>query len=96
METVEVFNEIDTNVIKVEQILKDFIKETHTMETLKNDLIESLESMASISEESAASTEQINASTEEQLSRVTEIGNAIDSLNIQISKLSDEMEKFKS
>jgi methyl-accepting chemotaxis protein len=63
---------------------------------LKNELIESLESMAAISEQSAASTEEINASTEEQLSRVTEIAEAIDSLNQDIVKLSNEMNKFNA
>lgn len=95
-ETVHVFDEIDTNVNMVENIINDFIRETSTMNVLKNDLIESLESMAAISEESAASTEEINASTEEQLSRVTEIGQAIESLNEDISRLSSEIHKFKA
>ena len=72
-----------------------FRSEVKHVDTLKVDLIASLESMAAISEESAASTEEINASTEEQLSRVTEIGHAIETLNEDIVNLSKEMLRFK-
>ncbi len=94
-ETVLVFDNIDGSVNNVGSIITVFIKETRQIETLKNDLIASLESMAAISEQSAASTEEINASTEEQYSRVTEIGQAIETLNEEISKLSVEMDRFK-
>lgn len=94
-ETVVVFDNIDGSVNNVGSIIHSFIAETRQIETLKNDLIGSLESMAAISEQSAASTEEINASTEEQYSRVTEIGHAIETLNKDISKLSDEMRRFK-
>ncbi|MDH8677404.1 methyl-accepting chemotaxis protein [Fusibacter bizertensis] len=94
-ETVVVFDNIDGSVNNVGSIIRVFIEETRQIETLKNDLIASLESMAAISEQSAASTEEINASTEEQYSRVTEIGQAIETLNEEISKLSDEMGRFK-
>lgn len=95
-ETVTVFENIDTRVVKVGLIIDDFLRETEKIENLKTELIVSLESMAAISEESAASTEEINASTEEQLSRVTEIGQAIDHLNEDIANLSVEMTKFKA
>jgi methyl-accepting chemotaxis protein len=75
-------------------VIAAFIDEARRIETLKNELITSLESMAAISEQSAASTEEINASTEEQLSRVTEIGHAIEILNEDIRKLSEEMGRF--
>jgi Methyl-accepting chemotaxis protein len=94
-ETVVVFDNIDGSVNNVGSIISVFIEETRQIETLKDDLISSLESMAAISEQSAASTEEINASTEEQYSRVTEIGQAIETLNEEISKLSDEMGRFK-
>ena len=95
-ETVTVFEDIDTRVVKVGMIIDDFLRETEKIERLKTELIVSLESMAAISQESAASTEEINASTEEQLSRVSEIGQAIDHLNEDITKLSVEMAKFKA
>ncbi len=95
-ETVTVFEDIDTRVVKVGMIIDDFLRETEKIDSLKNELIVSLESMAAISEESAASTEEINASTEEQLSRVSEIGQAIDHLNEDITNLSVEMTKFKA
>lgn len=95
-ETVAVFQNIDGSVSKVESIIDAFIDEAQTIEGLKNDLLESLESMAAISEESAASTEEINASTEEQLSRVSEIVQAIEHLNEDVANLSVEMTKFKA
>ena len=95
-ETVLVFENIGSSVHKVERIIDDFISETQKIDTLKSDLILSLESMAAISEESAASTQEINASTEEQLSRISEISQAIDSLNEDITGLSVEMTKFKA
>lgn len=93
-ETVLVFDNIDRSVTDVGTIIAAFIDEAKRIDTLKSDLITSLESMAAISEQSAASTEEINASTEEQLSRVTEIGHAIEMLNEDIRKLSAEMGKF--
>lgn len=93
-ETVLVFDNIDRSVTDVGAIIAAFIDEAKRIDTLKSDLITSLESMAAISEQSAASTEEINASTEEQLSRVTEIGHAIEMLNEDIRKLSAEMGKF--
>jgi len=95
-ETVTVFEDIDTRVVKVGMIIDEFLRETEKIESLKTELIVSLESMAAISQESAASTEEINASTEEQLSRVSEIGQAIDHLNEDIANLSVEMAKFKA
>ncbi|HAS74309.1 MAG TPA: hypothetical protein DCS67_09215, partial [Clostridiales bacterium UBA8960] len=93
-ETVLVFDNIDKSVTGVGIVIAAFIDEARRIETLKNELITSLESMAAISEQSAASTEEINASTEEQLSRVTEIGHAIEILNEDIRKLSEEMGRF--
>lgn len=93
-ETVVVFDKTVLSVNKVEDIIQEFISETKHIENLKNDLIESLESMAAISQESAASTEEINASTEEQLSRVTEIGQSIEVLNEDILKLAEETKRF--
>ncbi len=93
-ETVLVFDNIDKSVKDVGGIIAAFIDEAKRIDTLKADLITSLESMAAISEQSAASTEEINASTEEQLSRVTEIGHAIEVLNEDIRKLSSEMGRF--
>lgn len=95
-ETVTVFDGIDVNVSKVERIIGDFITETGKIENLKNELIVSLKSIAVISQDSASSTQEINASTEEQLSRVTQIGQAIEVLNEDILKLSDEMKRFEA
>ena len=95
-ETVDVFAQIDQSVVQVESIIEEFISETQKIDTLKSELIVSLESMAAISEQSAASTEEINASTEEQLSRVSEIAQAIDDLNEDVTNLSTEMTKFKA
>lgn len=94
-ETVAVFDDIDSSVNSVGRIINIFIEEAKRIESLKEELITSLESMAAISEESAASTEEINASTEEQLSRVTEISHAIELLNEDIGKLYDEMKRYK-
>ncbi|GAB6108042.1 methyl-accepting chemotaxis protein [Fusibacter bizertensis] len=95
-ETIDVFVQIDQSVVQVENIIEEFITETQKIDSLKSELVISLESMAAISEESAASTEEINASTEEQLSRVSEIAQAIDNLNEDVANLSVEMNKFKA
>jgi methyl-accepting chemotaxis protein len=94
-ETVSVFDDIEVNVNQVKSVVDRFVQEAQQIETMKNELLESLESMAAISQESAASTEEINASTEEQLARVSEIGEAIDQLNTDITRLSEEMGRFK-
>lgn len=94
METANIFDKIDQSVLSVQEMIEGFIYDAREIEGMKNDLLESLESMALISEESAASTEEINASTEEQLARITEIGQSIEQLNDEISQLSIEMSRF--
>lgn len=93
-ETIEVFDQSADNVSEVDAILSKFISETKTIEVLKNELIESLESMAAISQESAASTEEINASTEEQMARVMEISESISTLNTDINRIDEEIKRF--
>lgn len=95
-ETVKVFDEVDHNVQALESILTTFIDETGTIDTLKNELIISLESMAAVSEEAAASTEEISASSEEQYASITEIGQEMDELNREIAKIQEELRKLKA
>ena len=95
-ETVVVFDEVDQNVHALESILTTFIEETRTIDTLKNELIVSLESMAAVSEEAAASTEEISASSEEQYASITEIGEEMEALNKEISKIQTELSKLKA
>lgn len=95
-ETVVVFDEVDQNVHALESILTTFIDETRTIDTLKNELIVSLESMAAVSEEAAASTEEISASSEEQYASITEIGEEMEALNKEISKIQTELSKLKA
>lgn len=94
-ETIGVIDKMDLCVKDVETVIDTFVNETKQIEEIKEHLLESLHSMASISEESAAATEEITASTEEQLARITEISIAIDQLNEDILKLSEEMNSFK-
>lgn len=93
--SIQVFNQIEGNVSGVEEIMSVFVKEIRAIEALKDELVDSLQTMASISQTSAASTEEINASTEEQLSRITEITADIETLNEDMQKLSEKMKRFK-
>ncbi|HCW74864.1 MAG TPA: hypothetical protein DHM90_15055 [Clostridiaceae bacterium] len=95
-ETVKVFDEVDQNVHALESILTTFIDETRTIDTLKNELIVSLESMAAVSEEAAASTEEISASSQEQYASINEIGQEMDELNREIAKIQEELGKLKA
>lgn len=95
-ETVKVFDEVDQKVHALESILTTFIDETRTIDTLKNELIISLESMAAVSEEAAASTEEISASSEEQYASINEIGQEMDELNREIAKIQEELARLKA
>lgn len=92
---VNVFGKLKNNIKDVEETINSLFEEVNCVEHMKNELIEALESMASISEESAASTEEINASTEEQMARIIEISDSMDALNNEIDTLNKEMKFFK-
>ena len=93
-DTVEVFDLLQRKAHNVEQIVKKFLEETNLIQGMKDELIQSLESIAAISEQSAATTEEINASTDEQMTRILEIESSIGALYEDIEHLESEMRSF--
>lgn len=67
----------------------------NNVETLKSDVLEAIESIASIAEESAASTQEISASTEEQAASVSNVVESISRLNDSIVSLKASIAVFK-
>jgi len=65
------------------------------VDKINTEVLESIESIASIAQESAASTEEISASTEEQSASVQDVVSSIEKLNKMIDDLSDSVDIFK-
>lgn len=80
------------------QIMAEQLKYLHedieAVETMKSEVLESIEAIASIAEESAASTEEISASTEEQSASVQDVVSSIERLDEMIEGLSKSVEVF--
>ncbi|MDP4143647.1 MAG: methyl-accepting chemotaxis protein [Bacillota bacterium] len=86
--TVNSFNNIVLSSEEIFNLISVLNNELETIKKLKNDLLESMEKLASISEESAASTEEVSASTEEQAASVENIVKSMDEVQNIINDLS--------
>lgn len=66
-----------------------------SMVEIKNDILKSLEQLASIAEENAASTEEVSSSMEEQAASVEEIASSSNTLSELADNLQNMIKQFK-
>ena len=65
------------------------------MESIKEDIISSLESLSAIAEENSAATEEVSAAMEEQTASMQEIAGSSESLSHLAAELKQLVEKFR-
>lgn len=75
--------------------IHDLAKGIAKVDTSKSDVLNTIESIASIAQESAAATEEISASTEEQSASIQEVVSSIGHLNQMVQELKNSIDSFK-
>lgn len=65
------------------------------MEKMKNDILETMQSLSAIAEENSASTQQVTASMEEQTASIEEIARASEGLSAMAQDMQSIIRKFK-
>lgn len=91
--TVNSFNNIVISSEDIINIINTLNSELEVIKNLKDNLLESIEKLASISEESGAATEEVSASTEEQVTSVeiiTKAMNEVQDIILNLSKILDK------
>jgi methyl-accepting chemotaxis protein len=86
----------------IAQAMKDAIKAVERlnasgeeMESMKNEILDTLQNLSAIAEENSASTQQATASMEEQSASMEEIAGASESLSNLAQNLQSVIMKFK-
>ncbi|WP_353096454.1 methyl-accepting chemotaxis protein [Tissierella praeacuta] len=100
-QTQSVFNSKDKYML-IYEAMKNADKEIEElnasgieMDTMKNDILDTLQSLSAIAQENSASTEEVTASIEEQVASLEEIGNGSESLSELAQELQSIVTKFK-
>lgn len=88
-------NEMSLTGEKMMTQIHDLKEDIITIDQAKNNVVQSIETIASVSQASAAATEEISASTEEQSASIQEVVSSIDRLNEMIQSLNASIEIFK-
>jgi methyl-accepting chemotaxis protein len=88
--TKDKFSTIAIGIENISLLLRSIRKEMETMNTLKENIVDSINGISASTEEISASTEEVSASTEEQLAGMIEINSQTDKLN----KLALELEQI--
>ncbi|MDR0271171.1 methyl-accepting chemotaxis protein [Paenibacillus sp.] len=70
-------------------------KEVQEMSALKENVVQSIESLSAISEESAAASEEVSASTQDQLKAIETVTQSAESLSQSSNELESLVKKFK-
>lgn len=94
-ETKEKYDLIDEVMKESEKVIGKLNVSGRKMEEMKNEIIDSLQSLSAIAEENSASTEQISASVEEQVKSIEQISLASEELADLSKSLKVIINKFK-
>lgn len=86
---------ISEAIDQTEEAILKLNKSSSEMAKMKDDILETLESLSAIAEENSASTEEATASIEEQTASVEEIADASEGLSRLAVELRDVISKFK-
>lgn len=100
-QTKSVINSKDKYTL-ISQAMKDTVKAVEQlnasgeeMESMKNEILDTLQNLSAIAEENSASTQQVTASIEEQTASMEEIAGASESLSNLAQNLQSVIMKFK-
>lgn len=89
------FEQIKTSVDSVVEQIELMSSDITKINEVKEKVVLSVETIASVSEETAAATEQISASAEEQTASIEEINASLQELNSMVETLSSNIKVFK-
>lgn len=88
------FNIIDS-LKYMGQDLEQVNEKVQSMRTLKDDMVEKIDNIATVTQESAASTEEVSALSDEQKNVVEKLYNLSNRLTDSMSNLNDSIKSFK-
>jgi methyl-accepting chemotaxis protein len=94
-DTETAFTTIQELMYQVIHSINQISGEVQIMSGLKNDVIQSIESLSAISEESAAAAEEVSASTQDQLQAINTVSQSAEILTQSSSELEQLVKKFK-
>ncbi len=89
------YNEISGAIKKSEEAVQSLNMSSVKMDDMKNQIMDTLQNLASIAEENSASTEEVSAAVEEQNASMEEIASASEGLADLAQKLQNIIMKFK-
>lgn len=84
------YEEIANSMRLTQEAVELMNQSTKSIDQIKEEIMDTLEQLASIAEENAASTEQVSSSMEEQVASVEEISSA----SVGMSKLSEQLQEL--
>ncbi len=89
------YNEISGAIKKSEDAVQSLNMSSVKMDDMKNQIMDTLQNLASIAEENSASTEEVSAAVEEQNASMEEIASASEGLAELAENLQSIIKKFK-
>lgn len=94
-DTETAFTMIQELMEQVIQSINQVTGEVQKMSTLKDDVVQSIESLSAISEESAAAAEEVSASTQDQLQAIDTVSQSAEKLSQSSNELEQLVKRFK-
>jgi len=88
------FKEIKLAVEKIIAIIGDTTESVEYLNSSKNDIMQSIESIAMISEKNAAASEEVTASVDEQQRAIQLVSESSNDLTDEISALQESIKRF--
>lgn len=89
------FSEISTLMSDMQDSIDSVYEEIQKVAVHKDDVMETIQTMAATSQETAAACEEVSASTDEQLRAIQSVTDAAETLTELSDKLSEAVNQFK-
>ncbi|HBF39698.1 MAG TPA: hypothetical protein DDW50_20585 [Firmicutes bacterium] len=96
MATGERFNHIFSSINQIGEEIQIVARETSSLTTANQKIMEAINTIVAISQETAASSENVSATTDVQAQHVAKILQNMDQLNLASQELSSAVERFQS
>ena len=94
-ETEATFGEVSSLMSEMQQAIDNVYKEIQLVATLKEDVSDTIQTMAATAQETAAASEEVSASTDEQVRAIESITDAAETLTALSENLTDAVNHFK-
>ena len=94
-ETQELFVEIEQSVKELLSAVEDIEKLNREMDAARDNVVQRMDSIASVSETSAAATQQVNASAEQVNDTMAQVAEHAKMLDEIVNRLGDSIRQFK-